>query len=170
MLCMIGAASITATTTATGSSLEAGAAEPVRFEHVDLFADSGTEGLGAYQVEVIAEVPGGSGKVVLVGVEGGDASASEGKGVAFAAPPVYDPEALSRDRIVIAAYTSLGAERLPTGRVRVARLHVQIESAREPGDDQPMVKPTYRVRVIAAGRADGTRMPAAFDVVPGGSK
>ena len=153
----------------------------IRFASVDIFADSGTDALAAYQIEITAEIKGGT--VSLVGVEGGDPAATRG---AFAEPPIYDPEALTHSRIVLAAYTARDVKDLPSGRVRIARLHVQIEHAAgdatgaEAGNgagegagnvaaaNQPTnVNPTYRVRVIAAGRADGTRIAAEFEAVPG---
>ncbi len=143
----------------------------IRFQTIDLYADSEDEPLAAYQIEVIAEFPSGS--VSLVGVEGGDHAATKG---AFAQPPVYDPDALTHSRIILAAYTSCDAANLPIGRVRIARLHVQIEStagnAANPANDlnqerKNITNPTYRVRVIAAGRADGTRITADFEALPG---
>lgn len=113
------------------------------FEAIDVTVDAGVEPLGAYQVEVRAS------GAKLVGVEGGD-------GV-YAAAPYYDPAALHEggggagERIVLAAFST--AEQLPSGRVRVARLHVQTDG-----------QATYRVTVMAAGAAEGQRIEAKATV------
>jgi hypothetical protein len=116
--------------------------EGVRFEAIDIFVDSGAMPLAAYQVEVRAV----AGDVKLVGVEGGDHAA-------YKDPPRYDPKALHdgqfKERIIVAAF-STGAE-LPSGRVRVARLHVQVSGAEGP---------EYVVKLMAAGAADGHRIDA----------
>ncbi len=113
------------------------------FEAIDVVVDAGAEPLGAYQVEIRAS------GAKLVGVEGGD-------GV-YAAAPYYDPAALHEggagERIVLAAFST--AEQLPSGRVRVARLHVQADGEAK-----------YRVNVMAAGAADGRRIKAAASVEP----
>jgi len=134
--------------------------QSVRFTTVDIFADSGVQGLAAYQVEITSEFAGG--KVSLVGVEGGEAGV-------FSEPPFYDPEALTRDRIILAAYTpgaDIGkAKSIPSGKTQVARLHVQITS--EAGIDDAAPKPVFTLRVIAAGGIDGTRINAEFSAVQG---
>lgn len=96
----------------------------VRFETVDVFVDSGDVPLAAYQLEVRADTRSAQAKaqVKLVGVEGGD------KG-AFEEPPRYDPQALRGERIILAAYSLLDKDQLPTGQTRVARLHVQVPTA-----------------------------------------
>lgn len=127
----------------------------VRFAHVDLFADSGSQPLAAYQVEVSGTIEGGV--IVLVGVEGGEKAVA-----AFSGPPFYDPDALTRDRVVLAAFTPSGERGLPTGRVRVARLHVQLLLQDTGGQDQRPASPSFSVRLIAAGNASGERISAAF--------
>jgi hypothetical protein len=129
-------------------------AAPPRFMAIDVFVDSGTAALGAYQVEVKAVAgPGNSGApaVTLVGVEGGEHAA-------YKQPPYYDPAALHEnaieERIVIAAFST--AASLPAGKTRVARLHLQVSGP----------EPSFAVRVQAAGAADGTRIEATATWAP----
>jgi hypothetical protein len=103
----------------------AGAPSAVRFETLDVFVDSGAVPLAAYQLEVRADTKSEDARaqVKLVGVEGGDRGA-------FEEPPRYDPEALLRgERIILAAYSLLDKDQLPTGKTRVARIHVQVPTA-----------------------------------------
>ena len=114
-------------------------AEPaVRFEAVDVYVDSGKQELAAYQFELAAEV----GEVKIVGVEGGEHEA-------FARPPYYDPAALTKGRIVIAAFST--AKDLPKGKMRVARLHVQVTGP---------ARPQYAVDLRVAASRDGARIQA----------
>ena len=129
----------------------AAAAEPaarVRFETLEVFVDSGGQALAAYQFELAAEV----GEVKIAGVEGGEHPA-------FKSPPYYDPAALSRNRIIIAAFNT--GRDLPRGRTRVARLHLYVS-----GDKAP----EYAVRLEAAGNAQGQRIPATVTVRKGEMK
>ena len=111
----------------------------VRFASYDVFVDSGAMPLAAWQVEVFdaAHV------AQLAGVEGGEHPA-------FAEPPVYDPRAMLTERVVLAAFRTDGA--LPTGRVRVARLHYQVEGAGEP---------QFTVTLVAAATSDGREIEAS---------
>gem|GEM_PF-788079 len=115
-----------------GTGAEARGAH-VRFAAVDVYIDSGAASLAAWQFELTT----GSGDVKIVGVEGGDHPA-------FKAPPYYDPKALTQDRIIIAAYST--AENLPSGKTRVARIHVQISG--EP-------RPDFGVQIIVAADQAG---------------
>ena len=116
--------------------------EPVRFDYVDVYLDSNKKDLAAYQLELTLK----AGKVRIVGIECGEHPA-------FEEPPYYDPAALAKDRIVIAAFNT-GRE-LPRGRTRVARLHVQIA-----GD----VQPRYDVLLRAAAAADGKKIPVEISL------
>jgi hypothetical protein len=122
----------------------------VRFQAVDVLVDSGGAGLAAYQVEIRAV----GGSVHLVGLMGGEHSA-------YAEPPYYDPRALAEDqlsdRIVIAA---IGQGELPTGRTRVAQLHVAVRSS-------GAVR--YDVRVQAAGDVLGNRIDVRAHAAPAGA-
>lgn len=108
---------------------------PARLMTMDLYLES-PRPLAAYQVE-LALADG----VTLAGIEGGEAP--------FGDLPYYDPAAISaRGRAVIAAFgTGAGA----SGRVRVARLHVQADA-----------DPSVAARVMAAAAGDGAPVePAA---------
>lgn len=114
------------------------AAPGPRFEARDVWVDPAGEPLAAWQVEV--EDP--SGRAVLVGVEGGEHPA-------FAEPPYYDPEALRKGRVVIAAFDT--GEDVPSGRTRVARLHFQLD----PGGE-----PDFQVKLTVAASPGGEEVPA----------
>lgn len=110
----------------------------LRFAAIDVFVDSGDEDLAAYQFE-LASVSDG---VEIVGIEGGEHAA-------FAQPPYYDPQAMSGNRVILAAFSTDGE--LPKGRSRVARIHVQLEGA-EPK--------TYRTRLAVSANASGEQISA----------
>lgn len=110
----------------------------VRFAAVDVYVDSGKKPLAAYQFELTAS----TGLFKIVGVEGGEHAA-------FAPPPYYDPAALSRDRIIIAAFNT-GTD-LPTGKTRVARIHVRVT-----GNEDP----EYVVKLTVAAAANGELLSA----------
>lgn len=117
----------------------------VRFEAVDVFVDSAEQPLAAYQFEFAAE----TGEVKIVGIEGGEHAA-------FREPPYYDPAALAQHRAIIAAFHT-GAD-LPTGKTRVARIHVQVTGAAEPG---------YVAELQVAASADGKEIPATLTLARG---
>ena len=122
------------------------AAEPAaRFTTLDIIIDAGADSFAAYQIEVVAE-----GDALILSVEGGDHPA-------FSAPLIYDPAALQGRRIIIAALSTSAS--LPTGRSRVATLHL-----RESGTV------TYRPRLIAAARADGSRFTPQVITATGGQR
>ena len=110
----------------------------VRFAAVNVYVDSADKPLAAYQFELTAA----SGSFKIVGVEGGEHAA-------FTPPPYYDPAALSRDRIIIAAFNT--GRDLPKGNTRVARIHVQIS-----GNEDPQ----YVVKLTVAASMDGEKIAA----------
>jgi len=110
----------------------------VRFAPLHIYLDSGDRALAAYQFELKAT----AGQIEIVGVESGEHKA-------FSQPPYYDPAARAKDRIIIAAFNT--GKELPTGRTRIATVHLLIK-----GD----VEPKYKVSLIVAGDADGERIPA----------
>lgn len=116
-----------------------------RFAPLYIYVDSGSEALAAYQFELSAK----AGDVKIVGVEGGEHPA-------FAQPPYYDPLALSKNKIIIAAFNT--GENLPKGRHRVATVHVQISGG---------VAPEYVVTLKAAATPNGERIPASVTVEKG---
>lgn len=127
-------------------------ADGVRFETADVYIDAGAAALGAWQVDIRATVPGGS--VTLVGVAGGDGP--------FAQPPTYDPAALQRDRIILAAYTL--DKNPPSGRVRVAQVQLQVEA----GGDQ--IVNFQATLAVAADAQAGEISGAKVSIVRGGTR
>lgn len=113
-----------------------------RFRPVDIFVTSARP-LAAYQLELVVE----AGEATLVGVEGGEHGA-------YRQPPYFDPMALMGDRIVLAAFST--ASELPTGRTRVATVHV-----REAG-----AEPRYTVRLQAVADPQGKKLAAEVELVP----
>ena len=111
----------------------------VRFEAVDVYVDSKAEALAAYQFELKVT----AGDVTTVGVEGGEHAA-------FRDAPYYDPAAMAKRRIIIAAFNT-GSD-LPTGRTRVARVHVRVG----PGE-----RPVYQAELQVAGDAEGRKIAGA---------
>ncbi len=117
----------------------------VRFAPLHIYLDSGNKLLAAYQFELKAL----AGQIKIVGVEGGQHKA-------FAEAPYYDPEALTNDRIIIAAFNT-GSE-LPKERTRIATIHLQIIGEAEPD---------YELRLIVAGDADANEIPAKISFEKG---
>ena len=111
----------------------------VRFGYVDVFIDSRDAELAVYQVELAAT----AGDIRIVGVEGGDPTA-------FAGPPRYDPAALADgERIILGDFSTDAA--LPTGKSRIARVHLRIEGP----------PPALALTLAVAGDAAGERIDAS---------
>ena len=114
-------------------------AQPVtKFAKLDIYIDSGSKSLAAYQFELKTT----AGKIKIVGVEGGQHPA-------FKNPPYYDTAALAKDRIIIAAFST--DKDLPSGRTLIATIHLQII-----GDTQPV----YQLDLKVSADADGKEIPA----------
>ena len=126
---------------ATTSSVSA----DVRFQTIDVMIDPKGQPLAAYQLEFVADAH----RVKLVGVEGGDHAA-------YREPPYYDPAALSRHRMILAAFST--SADLPKSATRVARLHVQVS-----GDGQP----TWTAKLIVASSDASDSIPATVSVSEG---
>lgn len=122
----------------------------VRFQSIDLFVDSGTRPLAAYQLEFRAT----AGVVKIVGIEGGDHAA-------FAKPPVYDPRAMQHERVMLAAFNTAREVGLPKGKTRVATVHVQVS-----GD----AKPEYAVTLTTAGTEGGGKIQAQVSMKEKGNQ
>ncbi len=122
--------------------------EAVRFAPLHVYIDSGDDALAAYQFELKIV----AGDVTIVGVEGGEHEA-------FSAPAYYDPAALSKDRIIIAAFST--ADELPTGKTRVATIHLQITGGAEP---------EYKLKLAVAGDKDGDEISAKITSIQGDEK
>ena len=116
-----------------------------RFETLDIYIET-TEPLAAWQFE-LREV---SGRMRVVGVENGET-------VAFPKAPYFDLAAVSEgtaDRIIVADYSMRQAVELPTGRNRLATIHIRIEGTAEPD---------YVLNLMAAGGANGEPIQAEID-------
>ncbi len=116
-----------------------------RFAWVDVFIDSAGQSLAAYQFELSAAASA----FKIVGVEGGEHAA-------FAEPPFYDPAALQNDRIIIAAFNT--GDDLPTGKTRIARIHVQITGVEAPA---------YALNLTVAAGPNGQEIPAVATFAEG---
>lgn len=116
------------------------AIQTVRFDAIDVFVLTGNKPIAAYQLDLSAV----KGNVTIVGLEGGDADV-------FAAPPFYDPLAIQNDRVIIAYFSTAKVNALPSGKVRIATIHVQITGN---------VEPEYDAKLTAAATVDGKPIDA----------
>lgn len=123
---------------------EAAPAEPGRFLGLEVHVDARGQPLAAYQVEVIAS----QGTVQIVGIEGGEHPA-------FRDPPFYDPRAMQRERVILAAFSTAAPEELPSGRTRVATIHCLVSGA---------VEPVFAVKLQAAASAGARKIKATATV------
>jgi hypothetical protein len=122
--------------------------ERVRFAPVHVYLDSHDKPLAAYQFELKAR----TGQIKIVSVEGGEHPA-------FQEAPYYDPAALMNDRIIIAAFNT--GRDLPTGRTRIATIHLQILGAAEP---------EYELKRMAVADDNGQEIPAELNLQVGEKK
>jgi len=119
---------------------------PVRFTAVDVYIDV-AEPMAAWQLEFSAV----SGVMQIVGVENGESKAFDGA-------PYYDREAVESgraDRIVVADYSLVDQDELPSGRVRVTTLHLMLS-----GDEAP----EFDTRLIVASSYQGNRLDAEISI------
>jgi hypothetical protein len=116
-----------------------------RFGAVDIYVDSGSTPLAAYQIELAAT----NGVARIVGIEGGEHPA-------FRQPPFYDPKAMQHERVIIASFSTAAATDLPAGKTRVATIHYQTT------ETQP---PRFELKLQTAGDAQGNKPPvqASFE-------
>ena len=120
----------------------------IRFVWFDVVIDAGDRSLAAYQVDIRPA----TGAALIAGVEGGRAAP-------FDHPPYYDPKALQSQRVILAAYSTAGVDVLPTGRVRVARVHVMVEGAENP---------TFTAKLTACADVAGRAIElAAVELIEG---
>ncbi len=110
-----------------------------RFQPVNIFIDSRDEPLAAYQLEFSVK----SGNAKVVGVEGGEHPA-------FKEAPYYDPKAIQQERVIIAAFSTSAADKLPKGKTRVATIHLQIASEQ---------KPEFNLKLETAATVNGQNIP-----------
>jgi len=112
--------------------------ETLRFDAVHVYIDSGTKALAAYQLSLREA----TGNVRIVGIEGSDHHA-------FAKPPYDDPIAIQGDRVIIGAFSTADVDSLPTGRTRIATIHVQITGG----------KAQYDAQLTVSAGVDGLAIP-----------
>lgn len=110
----------------------------VRFRTADVFIDSASRHLAAWQIEVRYDKK----QTAIVGLEGGAG--------AFKEPPYYDPKGMESGRIIVAAFTT-DDKSAPKGKNRVARLHLRV-SGRS--------RPEMAVSLIAAAEPGGSKIKA----------
>ena len=118
------------------------AATPVRFAAINVYFES-VEPLAAWQFELSDP----AGAMAVVGIENGDSDA-------FPGAPHYDMAAVEQDRadrIVVADFSLADRAALPSGRTRVATVHVRIAGARTSD---------FELQLIAAGNEAGEPIAA----------
>lgn len=118
------------------------------FSPLHIYIDSGHRSLAAYQFELKAT----TGRIKIVGVEGGQHKA-------FKEAPYYDPAALAKDRIIIAAFNT--GRDLPKERTRIATVHLQIIGE---------IEPEYKLKLIVAADEEGKEILAKISYEKGESK
>lgn len=111
----------------------------IRFHAVDVFVNSTNKPLAAYQLEFTAS-PG----VKIVGIEGGEHAA-------FKEAPFYDLKAMQHERVIIGAFSTAKADKLPVGKTRVATIHLQTTS------NQPL---SFEVKLKTVATVDGKKVSA----------
>jgi len=119
-----------------------GDAAGVQFRAVDIYVDSKQQPLAAYQLEF--SVTNAASAAKIVGIEGGETPA-------YSEPPFYDPQAMQHERVVIAAFSTNAVSNLPTGKTRVATIHLQTARA---------VESEFELKLEAAADSNGNRIPA----------
>lgn len=87
-----------------------------RFAVYDLYISPKGEPLAAYQIKIKAT----SGNVKIISVEGGEHPA-------FKEAPFFDPKAIQKQTIKLAAFSTKGAAELPARQTRVASIHIQTD-------------------------------------------
>lgn len=97
------------------------ATNTLHFHAVDIFVDSTNKPLAAYQLEFTA-----SAGAKIVGIEGGEHAA-------FKEAPFYDVKAMQHERVIIGAFSTAKADKLPAGKTRVATIHIQTIGELPPG-------------------------------------
>jgi hypothetical protein len=87
-----------------------------RFAAYDLYISPKGEPLAAYQIRIKAM----SGNVEIISVQGGEHSA-------FKEAPFFDPKAIQKGTIKLAAFSTKEAAELPTRETRVASIQIQTD-------------------------------------------
>lgn len=126
---------------AAGAAQANGASTP-RFVPLEIYLDS-PGALAAWQFELEDR----NGAMQVVGIENGGHAA-------FPGAPYYDREAVARGhatRIVVADYSLAEESRLPSGRIRLATLHLMLDGATD-----------FELRLITATTPDGSAIDASI--------
>ena len=126
---------------------DAVAADSVAFATIDVYIDS-PQPFASWQFRLSDRERA----TTIVGVENGDSDA-------FPDAPWFDRDAVAdgrADRLIVADYSLAEPSRLPSGRTRIATLHVMLDAARAPD---------YRLELVTVTTADGTRVVAAASYV-----
>ena len=121
--------------------------EAGRFLAVPVHVDVRDGRLAAYQFELRER----DDRMRVVGVENGEHAA-------FAKAPYFDRQAVeagTADRIIVAAFSTNAEDELPTGRTRVATVHVHLASEGEP---------QWEATLVRAGNAAGEAIEASITV------
>jgi hypothetical protein len=116
----------------------------VRFVAVDIYLNS-AEPVAAWQFELQDR----NGLMKIVGVENGASAA-------YSPAPYYDREAVqlgTADRIIVADFSLAEPSQLPSGRTRVATLHLMLTG---PGE------PAFELDLVTAVRHDGRTIDASI--------
>lgn len=113
------------------------------FRTLSLVCDSGATPLAAWQLEMVLV----DAQTGVVGVEAGDSPA-------YPDPPTYSLRAGAEGRFALAAYSL--ADELPSGRTRVATLHVASNTP----------EPRILLGKAVACDREGRRIPVTFELVP----
>jgi hypothetical protein len=123
--------------------------EATTFATVDIYVTSATP-LAAYQLELTDAAS----VARIVGIEGGEPAP-------FRDAPYYDPQAIQRDRVILAAFSTASPSDLPRGKVRVATVHVQFRGVRGSGT------PRWNAKLVTAANASGEAITAEVSLDPG---
>ena len=113
----------------------------IGFCAVDIFIDSGSAPLAAYQLRFAVT----NGVAKIVGIEGGEHPA-------FRQPPFYDPKAIQSEVAILANFNTAPATELPVGRTRVATIHMQTTGT---------VPPQFDVKLQTTADAQGHKISCA---------
>jgi hypothetical protein len=108
------------------------------FAVYDIYLDPQNEPLAAYQLKIWDK----KAAIKIISIEGGEHPA-------FQKAPYFDPKAIQRDIVKLAAFHAGTSNELPARRTRVASLHVEIG---------PDLKPDLAIDVQAAARPGGSRI------------
>jgi hypothetical protein len=113
-------------------------AAAAEFAVYDIYLDPQSEPIAAYQLKIWDK----NAAIKILSVEGGEHPA-------FQKAPYFDPKAIQRDIIKLAAFHLGTSDELPARRTRIASLHVEIG---------PGLQPNLVIEIEAAARPGGKRI------------